>query len=201
MREGTRKALEQYPDLKIVGEAGNGQQALDILQNLQPDVAVLDIRMPKLSGIEIVKQMKQCCPNTKALMLTAYDDDDYVVALMGAGASGYLLKNVQPEELVEAIRSVHKGEPVLHPNVAAKVARLWATQVTPQTKLGSQKLSSREWEVLKLATEGLRNKEIALHLHISVRTIEGHFNNIFNKLNLSSRIEAILYALSNDLSV
>ena len=198
MREGTRKALEHYNDIEIVGEAADGQQALELLQKLQPDVAILDIRMPIISGIDIVRQMKQCCPNTRALMLTAYDDDDYIIALMRAGASGYLLKNIQPRGLIKAIRSVYAGEPVIDPNIAVKLASLWSEQKTPQTMSDTQKLSAREREILKLAKNGLRNRDIARDLNISVRTVEGHFSNIFNKLNLSSRIEAILYSLSND---
>jgi DNA-binding NarL/FixJ family response regulator len=198
MREGIRKSLERYNDIEIVGEAADGQQALDLLKKLQPDVALLDIRMPIINGIDIVRQMKQCCSNTRALILTAYDDEDYIIALMGAGADGYLLKNAGPKELIEAIHSVYAGEPVLDSNIAKKLARLWSKQKMPQTRHDAQKISAREIEILKLAKKGLRNKEIARDLHISVRTVEGHFNNIFNKLNLSSRIEAILYALSND---
>ena len=199
MREGTRRALEQSPDMTVVGETGDGQQALDLLKRLQPDVAILDIRMPKLSGIEVVRQMKDCCPNTKALILSAYDDDDYILALMEAGALGYVLKTTGASDLVQSVRSVHSGEPVLDPVIAVKVARLWA-QLRDEAKKGTtEELSSREREVLQLAARGLRNKDIGDDLHISVRTVEGHFNSIFNKLNVASRVEAILYALSHQL--
>ncbi len=199
VREGTRRILEECPDLKVVGEAEDGEQALDLVRRLQPDVAILDIRMPKLSGIEVTRQMKDCCPKTKALILTAYDDDDYMLSLMEAGASGYLLKTVQSRQLVEAVRSVHLGEPVLDPTIAAKVARLWAQGRIYGKEGSAEKLSRRELEVLELATRGLHNKSIADKLSISVRTVEGHFNSIFVKLGVSSRIEAVLQALSRHL--
>ncbi|MDO8531380.1 MAG: response regulator transcription factor [Dehalococcoidia bacterium] len=196
VREGTRRILEQYPDLVVVGEAGDGEQALEMVGRLQPDVAILDVRMPKLSGIEVVRRIKACSPNTKALMLTAYDDDDYILASMEAEAAGYLLKTARASELVEAVRSVHAGESVLHPAIAAKVARLWGRRRVKVEQEPAEALSPREREVMDLAAKGLRNKDIAEKLSISVRTVEGHFNSIFAKLGVSSRVEAILYAVS-----
>src|SRR5512136_2130961 len=113
MREGTRHILEQHPDFEVVGEAEEGRQALELIERLKPDVAILDIRMPKLNGVEVVKGMKRCCPDTKALMLTAYDDDDYIFTLMEAGASGYLLKTANAKQLADSVRNVYSGEPVL----------------------------------------------------------------------------------------
>ena len=194
VREGTRRILEQYPDMVVVGEAGDGEQALELVKRLHPDVAILDVRMPKLSGIEVVRRIKECSPNTKALMLTAYDDDDYILASMEAEAAGDLLKNAKASELVEAVRSVHQGESVLHPAIAAKVARLWGRRRVKVEQEPAETLSPRERAVLELAAKGLRNKEIAEKLDISVRTVEGHFNSIFAKLGVSSRVEAILYA-------
>ncbi len=196
VREGTRHILEQHPDLTVVGEAEDGQEALALVERLQPDVAILDIQLPKLSGIEIVRRMKGSSPNTKALMLTAYDDDDYVLALMEAGATGYLLKTSRASELVEAVRSVHEGESVLHPTIAAKVARLWARGHVLARAMHGEQLSHREREVLELAARGLRNKAIAEKLVISVRTVEGHLTSILSKLGVSSRLEAVLYAAS-----
>lgn len=200
MREGTRHILEQCPDFKIVGEAEDGQQALELIERTQPEVAILDIRMPKLNGIEVVQKMKERSPKTEALMLTAYDDDDYVLALMSAGAQGYLLKTARPNELIDAVRRVHEGEPVLHPPVAMKVARLWGHQrdITRQVSshVSSEELSQREWDVLQLAANGFRNRAIADKLSISVRTVEAHFRMILAKLGVSSRVEAVLYALS-----
>jgi DNA-binding NarL/FixJ family response regulator len=201
MREGTRRILEQHPDLTVVGEAGDGEQALALVKSLQPDVAILDIRMPKLNGIEVVRRIKDYCPHTKTLVLSGYDDDDYVLAAMEAGATGYLLKTAQAKELVESVRCVQSGETVLYPIIAAKVARLWASRRIPTEKGSVEQLSSREMEVLELAAKGLRNKDIGSKLNISTRTVEGHFNNIFTKLEVSSRIEAILYAVSKRLVI
>lgn len=196
VREGTHRILEQYSDLTVVGEAADGEEALELIARLKPDVAILDIRMPKLNGIEVVRQMKEHSLNTKTLMLTAYDDDDYILALMEAGASGYLLKTAHASELINAVRSVHLGEPVLHPAIAVKVARLWAHRRISVGQQATEQLSLREREILELAAKGLRNKAIADKLNISVRTVEGHFNRIFAKLGISSRTEAVLYAIS-----
>jgi DNA-binding NarL/FixJ family response regulator len=199
MRQGTRRILEQYPDLKVVGEAEDGEQAVELIKSLQPDVAVLDIRLPKLNGIEVARRMKGLSPHTRALMVTAYPDDDYILASMEAGASGYLLKTAQEKELIESIRIINSGESFLQPAIAARVARLWANHGTGARKTAGEQLSPRELEVLELAARGLRNKAIADELAISVRTVEGHLNSIFDKLGVSSRTEAVLYALSHRL--
>jgi DNA-binding NarL/FixJ family response regulator len=199
MREGTRRILEAYSDFTVIGAAEDGKQALELIKQCKPDVAILDIRMPKLNGIEVVRLAKEASPDTKTLILTAYDDDVYILALMEAGASGYLLKTAREKELVESIRSVYSGEPVLHPAIAQKVARLWAQRGTSSAKKITEQLSPREFEVLDLAAHGLRNKAIAGKLIISVHTVEGHFNSIFAKLGVSSRTEAILFALSKHL--
>jgi DNA-binding NarL/FixJ family response regulator len=190
MREGTRSILEQSADLTVVGEAEDGEQVLDIVKRLQPDVAILDIRMPRLNGIEVVRRLKACCPNTKALILTAYDDDDYVLTLMEVGAAGYLLKTARASELTEAVRTVHRDEPVLHPAIWGQRGA-FANQNQPMV------LSDRELQILGFAAKGMRNKVIAETLDISVRTVEGHFNNILGKLGLSSRTEALVHAVSN----
>lgn len=199
VRQGTRRILEEHPDFRVVGEAENGEQALELVKHLNPDVAILDIRMPKLSGVDVVRGINGSSPETKILILSAYDDDEYILALMEAGVSGYLLKTAQANDLVEAVRSVAQGKNVLHPDIAMKVARLWARRRALSGQEGSGQLSSREMEVLQLAAKGLSAKAIADNLGISVRTVNGHFNSIFNKLGVSSRIEAVLYALSRHL--
>ncbi|MBI2860747.1 MAG: response regulator transcription factor [Chloroflexi bacterium] len=199
IRDETRRILEQCPDLAVVGEAEDGQQALQLAERLQPDVMLLDIRLPKVGGIEVVKQLKQLSPGTKALILSAFDDDDYILALMDAGALGYLLKTARAAELIDAVRRVHRGEPVLHAAIAAKVARLWTRHRTVTDRELSGPLSPREREVIQLAAKGLRNKAIAEKLNISNRTVEGHFNSIFNKLGASSRLEAVLYVISHNI--
>jgi DNA-binding NarL/FixJ family response regulator len=199
VRQGTRRILEEHPDLTVVGEAENGEQALELVRRLNPDVAILDIRMPKLGGVDVARQINGCSPNTRILVLSAYDDDEYILALMEAGITGYLLKTAQANELVEAVRSVAQGENVLHPDIAMKVARLWSRRRTLSGQEASGQLSLRETEVLRLAAKGLAAKAIAADLGISVRTVNGHLDSIFNKLGVSSRIEAVLYALSRHL--
>ncbi|MBI2868314.1 MAG: response regulator transcription factor [Chloroflexi bacterium] len=199
MRDEMRRILGQQPDLSIVGEAEDGLQAIELVERLQPDILIVDIRMPRQNGIEVIRSLRERAPGTKALVLTAYDDDDYILALMEAGALGYLLKTAKADELVDAVRRVSAGEIVLHPEISAKVARLWArTRVLTDRKLTEQ-LSPREQEVITLAARGLRNKAIAEKLNISDRTVEGHLNSIFSKLGVSSRVEAVLAALSQHL--
>lgn len=197
VREGTRRILEQHPDLTVVGEAGDGQEVLEMVRSLQPHVLILDIRMPRLSGVEVVRAMGATSPGTRVLILTAYDDDDYILALMEAGAAGYMLKTARAGELVDAVRRIHEGEPALHPAIAAKVARLWNRRQVSVRREAPGQLSPREREVLDLAARGLRNKVIADKLAISLRTVEGHFNSILAKLAVSSRLEAVLYAVSH----
>jgi DNA-binding NarL/FixJ family response regulator len=199
MREGTRNILEQNVELKIVGEANDGEEGLEIICRVLPDIAILDIHLPKLSGIEILRRMKDCSPNTKALMFTAFDDDDYVLALMEAGANGYLLKSAKPNELIDAVYRVNNEETVLDPVIAGKVAVYWAQSRDASKQVPGTKLSTREIEVLEFAAKGLRNKIIADRLCISVRTVEGHLSSIFSKLGVSSRMEAVFYAISQGL--
>jgi len=196
VREGTRRIIEEAEDFTVVGEAGDGSQVLALIEELRPDVAVLDIRIPKLSGIDVVRRMRERSPATRALMLTAYDDDEFILAALDAGAAGYLLKTARAVELLDAIRRVHAGEPVLQAAIATKVARLWLRRPGVRADL-TEPLSPREREVLELAGSGLRNRVIADRLGISSRTVEGHFNSILGKLGVSSRLEAVLYALSH----
>jgi len=193
--EGTRRILEQHSHLAVVGTADNGEEALEMAERLKPDIAILDIRMPKLNGIEAVRKIQDSSPDTKAIILTAYDDDDYILALMEAGASGYLLKTSRPENIVDAVERVHEGNTVLDPEIITKVTKLWARR---QDKT-SNVLSNREAEVLQLAADGLRNKTIAEKLNISSRTVEGHFNSIYTKLEVNSRVEAILHGVSRNM--
>jgi two-component system, NarL family, response regulator LiaR len=199
VREGTRRILEQEPEeFAVVGEAGTGAEALDLIEHLKPDVAILDIRMPRLTGVEVVRRMRELSSSTRALMLTGYDDDEYILALMEAGAVGYLLKTARGSELIEAVRSVCANEPILDPAIAVKVARLWGRGRTTSPSEAAGRLSVRELEVLSLAARGLRNREIAARLVISVRTVEAHVSSILTKLHLASRIEAILWAISRN---
>ena len=199
VRQGTRRILEEQQDFQVIGEAERGEQALELIKRLSPDVAVLDIRMPGLSGVEVVREVNGSSPGTRILILSAYDDDEYILDLMEAGVSGYLLKTTQANELVEAVRGVAEGKSVLHPAIAMKVSRLWARRRTLGGQEVSCRLSPREMEVLRLAARGLDAKAIAESMTISIHTVNGHLNNIFNKLGVSSRLQAVLYAISRHL--
>jgi len=196
VREGTRKILEQEEDLEVIAEASDGEEAVQLTKALKPDLAIVDITMPKLDGIEATRQIKEVCPSTTILILTAYDDDQFIFSLLEAGAAGYLLKNVSGRELTDAVRAINAGESVLHPSVARKVINRFAS-ISGKTgeKQAFETLSERELDILKLATKGLNNQEIAERLNISIRTVQGHLGHIFNKLNVSSRTEAVLHGL------
>jgi NarL family two-component system response regulator LiaR len=197
LRQGTRQLLEHETDIDVVGEASNGFEAVDLTTKLKPDVVILDVAMPGMNGIEATKRIKQLLPGTIILALTGYDFDEYIFSLLEAGAAGYLLKDVSGDELIGAIHSVMAGEPVLHPAVMRKVmarARAGMTHVTQETSTENN-LSEREMEVLKLAVNGKNNKEIADILDISLRTVQAHMRGIFNKLDVSSRSEAIISGL------
>jgi NarL family two-component system response regulator LiaR len=196
VREGTRRMLEQEDDMEVVGEAVDGEEAVRLADDTKPDVAIVDISMPKLDGIEATKQIKSRCPSVTILILSAYDDDQFVFSLLEAGAAGYLLKSVRSRELIDAVRAVYAGESVLHPSVAKKVLNHF---VTGGEKAIAAKapdvLSDREKEILRMATQGLSNAEIAKELCLSIRTVQGHLGHIFNKLQVSSRTEAVVRAL------
>lgn len=196
VREGTRRILEQEPDLEVVAEAGDGDEAVKYTCELKPDVALLDVSMPRMDGIEATKQIKALCPSVAVLVLSAYDDDQFIFGLLEAGAAGYLLKSVRGKEIVDAIRAVHAGESVLHPSVARKVLNRFASvKGKLRKKKSPDVLTEREMEVLKMVTRGSSNKDIAEALCLSVRTVQGHLANIFNKLRVSSRTEAVVHAL------
>lgn len=196
VREGTRRILEQEPGLEVVAEAADGEEAVRLAIELKPDVAIVDISMPNLDGIEATRQIKAQCPSITVLILSAYDDDQFVFSLLEAGAAGYLLKDVRGRELVDAVRAVHAGESVLHPSIARKVLnRFVSSPEKPKKREPIETLSQRERDILRLATRGLSNKDIADQLCLSIRTVQGHLTHIFNKLQVSSRTEAVVRGL------
>lgn len=200
VRKGTRQILEAEADFKVVGEAANGEEAVQLSTNFKPDVAIIDVSMPVLDGIEATRQIKALSPDTAVLILSAYDNDEFVFALLEAGAAGYLLKDVSGEEIVSAVRAIQRGESVLHPVIARKVMNRFFPGVNGASekidKKESEKvLGERELEVLRLACHALSNQEMADQLNLSLHTIEAHMRHIFSKLHVSSRTEAVLYAL------
>jgi DNA-binding NarL/FixJ family response regulator len=196
VRKGIREFLEEAPDITVVAEASNGQEALEAVAEHRPDVAVLDIQMPEMSGIEVTRRIKAHYPEVRVLILTAYDDDPYVFALLQAGAGGYVLKTASGEELVQAVRTVHRGDSALDPAVACKVVqRLAGGHLTPTSEEVVEGLTPRELEVLRLAARGLTNQAIGAELNISDRTVQGHLANVYAKLGVSTRTEAVLRAV------
>jgi len=196
VREGTRQILEREADITVVAEAADGEEAVRMAGNSAPDVIIMDIAMPKMDGIEATRQIKSLHPNIAILILSAYDDDQFVFNLIEAGAAGYLLKSVRGHELVEAVRAVNAGESVLHPAIARKVLNRFAPAAGKEPKQKVlEVLSDREVEVLQLAARGLSNQDIANELCLSLRTVQAHLGHIFNKLQVSSRTEAVVRAL------
>ncbi len=193
VRAGIRQFLEQAPDIQVVAEAANGLEAWAKIAQTQPDVVVLDIQMPKASGIEITRRIREHYPDMGVLILTAYDDDPYVMAVLQAGANGYVLKTASPEELIQAVRQVYEGKSALDPAITHKLLhRITAEARHPEVR----PLTARELEVLALVAKGYTNKAIAAQLHISDRTVQGHLAHIFEKLQARSRTEAVMRALS-----
>jgi NarL family two-component system response regulator YdfI len=195
VREGLRAILEVVPDLLLVGEAIDGADAVRLVQETSPDVVLMDLRMPRMDGIEAIRQIKACYPDVQVVILTTYDDDDYIVRGLRAGARGYLLKDSERRVLFEVIRAAARGESLLPSEVVDKVvAHLQGPRhPAPET------LSRREGQVLDLLAQGAANKQIALKLSISERTVKAHVTSIFNKLCAGSRTEAVAIALRTGL--
>ena len=196
VRESIRQSLERQANFSVVGEAGDGEEAVRMTKELRPDVIIMDISLPKINGIEATKQIKAFQPSAIVLVLTAYDYEQYIFPLLEVGAAGYLLKDISSRELISAIQTVYRGEAVLHPTVARKVLERFK-QTKGEGKKGHELelLTEQETTVLKMAAKGMSNKDIAEELHLSVRTIESHLGSIFNKLVVGSRTEAVIEAM------
>ena len=198
IRQAVRSVLEHEKDISIIGEGGNGEEAVELAQRLQPDVIVMDVTMPKMNGINATRQIKNLHPKIAVLILTVHDDDQNIQDIMKAGATGYLLKSVFGKDLVQAIRTVASGDMVLSPVIGKQLVGQAARYPVKAVKLeAGEKLSTHELEVLKLAAMGLSNKDIATTLGLSVRTIKGHLADIFAKLQVNSRTEAVMTGLKS----
>jgi two-component system, NarL family, response regulator LiaR len=199
LRQGTAELLQREPDLEVVGEAGDGQQAIELVQTLKPDIVIMDVRMPVLSGVEATRRIREAWPQVQVLVLTAHDDDQYVFSLLQAGASGYLLKTAPVGDLVRAIHQVRLGESPLDPAIAHKVVvRLSGgskAALPDEAAPPAPPLTGRELEVLQFLTRGLSNHAIAEELYVSDRTVQAHLTSIFSKMGASSRLEAVLMAI------
>ena len=199
VRKGVRALLSTEQDIQVIGEAGSGSEAVTQAEVLQPDVILMDLVMPDLDGIEATRQITSRFPATRILVLTSFAADEKVFPAIKAGALGYLLKDSGPEELVEAIRKVHRGEPSLEPSIARKLLMEMA-QPPKQQPLTTNPLTEREFDVLRLLAQGCSNKEIALKLTVSELTVRTHVSNILCKLHLASRTQAALYSLQKGIT-
>jgi len=197
VREGTRQLLEQYPDLEVVGEAADGAEAVELAVELQPDVVIMDVRLPVLSGMEATRIITSRYPRIRVVVLSAYDGDEYIFPLLEAGASGYLLKTSSGRELADAIRAVHSNGTVLTRRILARVIGRLPGQVSHGFSGSSEHLTDREMDVLRAVAAGRSNKEVAQALNISAQTVQVHLRNIFGKLSVKSRSAAIAIAISH----
>jgi two-component system NarL family response regulator len=201
-RRGLVMVLEQEKDIELVGEAGDGAEAVNIAQDTMPDVVLMDVRMPRRGGIEATSQIKALAPHIKILMLTISDEEADLYDAIKAGASGYLLKEISIEEVANAIRQVHAGQSMISPSMASKLLTEFATMVkkTDEKPAAAQpRLTEREMEVLRLVAKGRNNRDIAKELFISENTVKNHIRNILEKLHLHSRMQAVVYAVREKL--
>ncbi|CAG9621769.1 Transcriptional regulatory protein LiaR [Sutcliffiella rhizosphaerae] len=198
VRRGLLFFLQTQKDIEIVGEAKNGKEAVELAAKLKPDVILMDLVMPELNGIEATKQIMEIGASSKVLILTSFSDQDHVIPAIRAGASGYQLKDVEPDQLAESIRAVYKGESQLHPKVTSHVMSHF-TKDTSKNRL-HEELTPRELDVLAEIAKGKSNKEIAAALFITEKTVKTHVSNILAKLELADRTQAALYAVKNGIA-
>ena len=200
LREGIRSLLQKVPDIEVVGEAGDGREAVAKTEQLVPDVVLMDITMPELSGLEATQQIKQRNPQIKVLILTMHETGQYLSGMLKAGASGYVVKTTASSELISAIRAVHQGDVYLYPSIARMLVEDYLQKVKAgEEKTNYEGLTPREREILRHIAEDKKNKEIADLLGISVRTVQTHRTNLMDKLGAHDRTELVKYAISKGL--
>jgi NarL family two-component system response regulator LiaR len=196
LRQALRSVLEKESDFEIIAEVDDGEEAVRLTTELIPNVVIMDISMPKLNGLEATRQIKAACPNVAILVLTVHDDSEHILGILEAGAAGYLTKSVFGEEVIHAVRGVVAGETVLSPSISQQVIRHALRHITKPVFLDAgEKITSRELEILGMAARGMSNKDIAQRLDLSLRTVKGYLAEIFAKLNVGSRTEAVITAL------
>ena len=196
LRQALKDVLAKIQDFEVVGEAGDGEQAIEMTGKLKPDIVLMDISMPKINGLEATRLIKASHPEISVLVLTVHVEDEYILDILQAGAAGYLIKSVFGNEVVEAIRAVVSGDMVLSPLIGQHLIKHAARHPTkPLALISGEKLSIREQEILKLAAQGNSNKDIARILDINLRTVKGYLTEIFSKLQVSSRTEAVITGL------
>ncbi len=204
-RRGLEMVLQGEPGLELVGQASDGQEAVQIAGEVVPDVVLMDIRMPKITGIEAARQMKEVAPSAKIVMLTISDEEEDLFEAIRAGASGYLLKDIPLDELADSVRAVHGGQSLINPSMAGKLLTEFATlarrdaEDEPAKHAPAPKLTEREMEVLRLVARGMNNRDIAKELFISENTVKNHVRNILEKLQIHSRMEAVMIAVREKL--
>jgi len=200
VREGVRMILAREQDIEVVGEAGDGQQALDLVASLRPQVVIMDISMPGMGGIEATQRLKAKHPEVQVLALTMHEDETYVFQLLRAGAAGYVLKRAAAQDLVQGVRAAAKGEAFLYPSIARKVVEDYLKRVeTGEERERYDGLTTREKEILTLIAQGLSNQQIAEKLYISIKTVQTHRAHILEKLGLHDRTELVRYAIRKGL--
>ncbi len=199
VRQGLRTFLELHGDIQVVGEAEDGLQALDMIDHLQPDVVLMDLVMPRMDGITAIQKARQLGYPAKVIALTSFSEDDKVFPAIQAGAASYLLKDVSPDELVEAIRAAHHGEARLHPDITRKLMDQLVQPRSPLETHPAEELTERELDVVRLLAQGCNNREIASRLFISEKTVKTHISNILGKLGLEHRTQLAIYAIKNNL--
>lgn len=200
VRQGLKQIIELESGINVVGLAGDGKEAILKVQDLKPDIILLDINMPKLNGIQTLRRLKDMDKNTKVIMLTFHEEREYLLETINLGANGYILKDAESENLIKAIRNVYKGSSYIHPTLATELVREFnRREESIVKKFREDNLTKREYEILTLIAEGFNNREIGENLFISEKTVKNHVSNIFKKINVNDRTQAAIYAYKNNI--